>query len=41
MKIQSLFAGGDVLWAGIPMVTLPGENFAQRVAAGLTPKSKT
>jgi len=27
--------GGDVLWAGIPVVTLPGENFAQRVASGL------
>jgi protein O-GlcNAc transferase len=27
--------GGDVLWAGIPIITLPGENFAQRVAAGL------
>ncbi|EKX48377.1 hypothetical protein GUITHDRAFT_162478 [Guillardia theta CCMP2712] len=27
--------GGDVLWAGIPMLSLPGENFAQRVAGGL------
>lgn len=27
--------GGDVLWAGIPLVTLPGEHFAQRVASGL------
>ena len=27
--------GGDVLWAGIPLVTLPGQNFAQRVATGL------
>ena len=27
--------GGDVLWAGLPVVTLPGENFAQRVASGL------
>jgi protein O-GlcNAc transferase len=27
--------GGDVLWAGIPVVTMPGENFAQRVASGL------
>mmetsp|Transcript_34478 Transcript_34478/g.53827 ORF Transcript_34478/g.53827 Transcript_34478/m.53827 type:complete len:127 (+) Transcript_34478:531-911(+) len=27
--------GGDVLWSGIPVLTLPGENFAQRVASGL------
>ena len=27
--------GGDVLWAGVPIVTLPGENFASRVASGL------
>uniref|UniRef100_A0A7S0H957 protein O-GlcNAc transferase n=1 Tax=Hanusia phi TaxID=3032 RepID=A0A7S0H957_9CRYP len=27
--------GGDVLWAAIPMLSLPGENFAQRVASGL------
>jgi predicted O-linked N-acetylglucosamine transferase (SPINDLY family) len=27
--------GGDVLWAGVPIVTMPGENFASRVASGL------
>mmetsp|Transcript_18506 Transcript_18506/g.51114 ORF Transcript_18506/g.51114 Transcript_18506/m.51114 type:complete len:482 (+) Transcript_18506:667-2112(+) len=27
--------GGDVLWAGIPVLTLPGDNFAKRVASGL------
>ena len=25
---------GDVLWSGVPIVSIPGENFAQRVAAG-------
>lgn len=29
--------GGDVLWAGIPLVTLPQENFAQRVAVCCQP----
>jgi len=27
--------GGDVLWSGVPILTLPGEGFAQRVASGL------
>jgi len=26
---------GDILWCGVPLLTLPGENMAQRVAAGL------
>ena len=26
---------GDVLWSGVPILTLPGENFAQRVASGM------
>jgi len=26
---------GDVLWSGVPILTLPGESFVQRVAAGM------
>lgn len=33
--------GGDVLWAGVPIVTLPGDNFAARVASGLVDSTKS
>ncbi len=32
-QLPSLMIGMDVLWAGTPMVTLPGETLASRVAS--------
>jgi len=33
--------GGDVLWAGVPILTLPGDNFASRVASGLVTSTES